>query len=77
MKRNYFIFDNKTLAIHYLLSNVIHNFSPYILSREEELALSYTLGQHVTHDTTRNAIITEFENREKTFHIHLKNELVQ
>lgn len=58
MKRN---FDNKTLAIHYLLSNVTHNFSPNILSREEELALSYTLGQHVTHDTTRNAIITEFE----------------
>ena len=40
---------------------IIHSFSLYNLSRDEELALSYGLDQHIPNNSTRNTIETEFE----------------
>ena len=43
------------------IKSVIHNFSSYILSKEEEIALSYELKNPVPHRLNRNGIMTEFE----------------
>ena len=40
---------------------IIHNFSSYNLSRDEELALCYGLDQHIPNNSTRNTIKTEFK----------------
>ena len=44
-------------------NKIIHNFSWYNLSRDEDLAppLSYGLHQHIRNNVTRNAIKTEFK----------------
>ena len=43
-----------------LIKCVIHNFSSYILSKEEEITLSYGLKNPVPHRLNQNGIITEF-----------------
>ena len=43
------------------MKSVIHNFSPYIISKEEEIALSYGLKSPVPHRLNRNGVMTEFE----------------
>ena len=40
---------------------IIHTFSSYNLSRDEELALCYGLDQDIPNNSTRNTIKTEFE----------------
>ena len=43
------------------IKSVIHSFSSYILSKEEEFALSFELKYRVPHRLNRNGIMTEFE----------------
>ena len=45
----------------YLKSIVYYYCSPYMLSEDEELALSYGLENHIPTETSRIAINTEFE----------------
>ena len=47
---------------------IIHNFSSYNLSLDEELARCYGLDQHIPNNSTRNTIKTEF----KLFYQRLK-----
>ena len=56
-KRNY----NTVADIPQLIRNTIHNFSSYILSRDEELTLTYGLDQHMLSHLKSNAIKTELE----------------
>ena len=41
--------------------DVLHNFSSYILSKEEQIALSYGLKNPLPHRLNWNVIMTEFE----------------
>ena len=43
------------------IKTVIHNFSSYILSKEEDIVLSYGLKNLVPHQLNRNEAMTEFE----------------
>ena len=43
------------------IKSVIHNFSSYILSKEEEIALSHGVKNPLPHRLNRNGIMTEFE----------------
>ena len=43
------------------MKSVIHNFSPYIISKEEEIALSYGLKSPVPNRLNRNGVMTEFD----------------
>ena len=56
-KRNY----NTVADTPQLIRNTIHNFSSYILSRDEELALMYGMDQNIPSHLRSNAIKTEFE----------------
>ena len=56
-KRNY----NTVADTPQLTRNTIHNFSSYILPRDEELALMSGLDQHIPNHLRSNAIKTEFE----------------
>ena len=56
-KRNY----NTVADTPQLTRNAIHNFSSYILPRDEELALMSGLDQHVPNYLRSRAIKTEFE----------------
>ena len=40
--------------------NIIHNFSTYTLTKNEEEALTYELDQHIPSSTDKNTIKTEF-----------------
>ena len=40
---------------------IIHNFSSYVLSHEEYIALSYGLDTHIPSNTNTNKIYTEFK----------------
>ena len=51
-KRNY----NTGADTPQLIRNTIHNFSSYILSRNEELALMYGVDQHIPNHLRSNAI---------------------
>ena len=39
----------------------MHNFSSYVLSHEECIALSYGLDTHIPRNTNTNKVYTEFE----------------
>ena len=41
-----------------IISNVIHNFSSYHLTPEEEYALSFSLDQHIPKKVNENKIKT-------------------
>ena len=56
-KRNY----NTVADTPQLIRNTIHNFSSYILSRDEELALMYGMDQNIPSHLRSNVIKTEFE----------------
>ena len=43
------------------MKSIVHNYSSYVLSKDEELALSYGLENHIPTKTSRIAINTEFE----------------
>ena len=45
-----------------VIENIIHNFSSYKLSSEEEYALSFNLDQHIPDKFNKNKIQTEYEN---------------
>ena len=44
------------------IESIIHNFSSYKLSPEEEYALSFSLDQHIPDKFNKNQVQTEFEN---------------
>ena len=50
--------------------NIVHNFSSYILSAEEEHVLSYGLDHQISVKMNKNAIKTEFE----AFYCHLQKQ---
>ena len=43
------------------MKGIVHNYSSYVLSKDEEIALSYGLKNHIPTKTSRIAINTEFE----------------
>ena len=43
------------------MKSIAHNYSSYVLSKDEELALSYGLENHIPTKTSRIEINTEFE----------------
>ena len=45
-----------------VIESIIHNFSSYKLSPEEEYALSFSLDQHIPDKFNKNQVQTEFEN---------------
>ena len=45
-----------------VVKNIIHNFSLYTLTSEEEYALSFSLDQHIPTKNSVNKIKTEFES---------------
>ena len=45
-----------------VIESIIHNFSSYKLSPEEEYALSFSLDQHILDKFNKNQVQTEFEN---------------
>ena len=45
----------------HIISNIIHNFSSYHLTPQEEYALSFSLDQHIPTKVNKNKIKTEFE----------------
>ena len=45
-----------------IISNIIHNFSRYHLTPQEEYALSFSLDQHVPTKVNENKLKTEFES---------------
>ena len=56
-KRNY----NTVADTPQLIWSTIHNFSSYIVSRDEELALMYGVDQDIPNHLRSNALKTEFE----------------
>ena len=44
-----------------VIENIIHNFSSFKLSSEEEFALSFSLDQHIPHKFSKTKIQIEFE----------------
>ena len=44
------------------VKNTLHNFSSYSLTREEQVALSFGLEQHIPINTNKNLICIEFEH---------------
>ena len=44
------------------VKNTVHNFSSHSLTREEQVALSFGLEQHIPINTNKNLIYTEFEH---------------
>ena len=44
-----------------LKRQIIHDFSPYVLSHEQCIALSYGIDKHIPRNTNTNKIYTEFE----------------
>ena len=61
-RKNDFSFTNVS---KFVKSTVLHNFSSYSLTREEQIALSFGLEQHIPIITNRNLIQTEFEHFHK------------
>ena len=51
------------------VKQVIHNFSSYVLSRDEEIALSYGLDQHIPSNLSKSDIEVELE---QFYHVLLK-----
>ena len=45
-----------------IISNIIHNFSRYHLTPQEEYALSFSLDQHIPTKVNENKLKTEFES---------------
>ena len=62
-RKNDFSFTNDVSK--FVKSTVLHNFSSYSLTREEQIALSFGLEQHIPIITNRNLIHTEFEHFHK------------
>ena len=54
-------FFKSKVVFNHPIKPVIHNFSSYITSKEEEIALSYELKNPVPHRLNRNGTMTEFE----------------
>ena len=48
-------------APRYYIKNTAHNFSSYVLSSNEELALAYRLEQHIPVKLNKHTIKTGFE----------------
>ena len=57
MQQNYV----NTKTKQHPIKQIIHNFSLYVLSRDEKIALSYRLDQHVTSNLNKTDIEPEFE----------------
>ena len=55
------ISDNFNNKPHYIMKNIVHNFSSYNLSQEEINTLFYGLDHHVRTNDNKNSIVTEFE----------------
>ena len=51
--------------------NIVHNFSSYILTKEEEYILSFGLDHHISSKMNKNSVKTEFE----AFYYHLSKQL--
>ena len=48
---------------------MVHNYSSYILSEQEKIALSFGLEQHISNRSCKNSIYTEFEQfYQRIFH---------
>ena len=45
-----------------LVKRTIHNFSSYLLTREEQIVLSYGLEKHIRDSTNKSLIYTKFEH---------------
>ena len=56
-KRNY----NTVADTPQLVRNTVYDFSLYILSHDEELAVMYGMDQHIPNHLRSNAIKTEFK----------------
>ena len=59
MKSDYRKYDKPE---HRIVENIIHNFSTYKLTPEEERALSFILDDHILTKQNDVKIKTEFEN---------------
>ena len=59
------------VKIHKRPENIVHNFSSYILMKEEEYILSFGLDHHISSKMNRNTVKTEFE----AFYHHLRKQL--
>ena len=50
------------INVSYFPKEVVHNFSSYVLSQEENDAFPYGLEHHTPCKVTRNSVNTEFES---------------
>ena len=51
------------------IKHTVHNYSSYILSEQEKIALSFGLEQHISNRPCKNSIYTEFEQfYQRIFH---------
>ena len=57
MQQNYV----NTKTKQHPVKQIIHNFSSYVLSRDEEIALSYGLDQHIPSNLNKIDVEAEFE----------------
>ena len=55
------LFIKPKYVSHRSVKSAIHNFSSYILRKQEEIALSYGLKNPVQNQLHQNGIMTEFE----------------
>ena len=54
-------FEEK-MIVPTLVKRTIHNFSSYLLTREEQIALSYGLEKYIPDSTNKSLICTKFEH---------------
>ena len=54
-------FEEK-MIVPTLVKRTLHNFSSYLLTREEQIALSYGPEKHIPDSTNKSLIYTKFEH---------------